>query len=284
MRALYELAKPNLSLLVVVTAVLGFFLGLGENAIRWERLVGLVLGTALTSGGACALNMFIERDIDALMPRTRKRPIPSGRVSAESALFFALITFSWGFGILATVCGPIAAALSLLTAAVYAFIYTPLKQRGPISIWVGAIPGAVPPMIGWAAATGTLDWGGFALFLVLFTWQFPHFVALAYMYREDYRRAGFRFLPTDDPDGRQAGRQVLLGCAALFVVSFLPSALGLTGPLYTVGVGLVGLWFLKDCLRAALHMTGKHARRAFLSSITYLPVLLVLLVVDRIVQ
>ena len=167
-RSLYELAKPNLTLLVVVTAVIGFYLGSGEGPVRWLQLVMMIVGTALTSAGACALNMFIEREIDGLMPRTRKRPIPSGRVSPESALFFALITFSWGFGALATFCGPIPAVLSMLTGAVYAFAYTPLKRRGPISIWVGAIPGAVPPMIGWSAATGGLDWGALALFLVMF--------------------------------------------------------------------------------------------------------------------
>ena len=279
-RDVYELAKPNLTFLVVVTAVLGYGLAVGDGGVQWSRLIMLIVGTTLTSAGACALNMFIERDIDALMPRTRKRPIPSGRVSAESALFFALMTLSWGFGALAAFCGPLPAFLSLLTAAIYAFVYTPLKRRGPISVWVGAVPGAIPPLIGWSAATGSIAEGGVSLFLVLFCWQFPHFIALAYMYREDYRRAGFRFLP---PTDAQTGRQILLGCAALVVVSGLPYALGLVGWIYLVGVMAAGLWFLKVCLRAALGLTGKRARQAFLASILYLPVVLALLVLDRLI-
>lgn len=281
-RALYELGKPNLTLLVVITAVLGFYLGI-DDVVRWDRLVMLIVGTALTSAGACALNMFIERELDALMPRTRKRPLPSGRVSPEVSLFFALMTLSWGFGTLAAFCGPIPAVLSLVTAGIYAFVYTPLKRRGPISIWVGAIPGAVPPLMGWATATGSIDWGGLSLFLLMFCWQFPHFIALAYLYREDYRRAGFRFLAADDVHGAQAGRHIALGCAALVVASWLPVALGLAGAVYAVGVTLVGLWFLKLCLQTALQMTGKRARRAFLASITYLPVVLALLVLDRLI-
>ena len=282
-RDLYELAKPNLSILVVVTAVLGFCLGAGSEPLSWIRLTMLIVGTGLTSAGACALNMFIERDIDAMMPRTRKRPVPSGRVSPESALFFALITFSWGFGALATFCGPVPALLSLLTGAVYAFVYTPLKRRGPISIWVGAIPGAIPPMIGWSAATGSLDWGAASLFLVLFCWQFPHFVALAFMYREDYRRAGFRFVPSGDRPGRRAGAQIAVGSAALVAASVLPYILGLVGFIYLVGVLAAGVWFLKVSLQGALELTGKKARRVFLASIIYQPVLLALLVVDRLV-
>ncbi len=279
-RDIYELAKPNLTLLVVVTAVLGFGLATGDGAIRWDRLIMLIVGTALTSAGACALNMFIERDIDALMPRTRKRPIPSGRVNPETALFFALMTFSWGFGALAAFCGPLPALFSLLTAAVYAFVYTPLKRRGPISVWVGAVPGALPPLIGWSAATGGVAAGGLSLFLVLFCWQFPHFIALAYMYREDYRRAGFRFLP---PSDAQTGRQILVGCVALVLASGLPYLLGLVGWVYLAGVAAAGLWFLKVCLQAAIDLTGKRARQAFLASILYLPVVLALLVLDRII-
>ena len=282
-RDLYALAKPNLSLLIVVTAVLGFCLGASDGQLSWLKLTMLVVGTGLTSAGACALNMFIERDIDARMPRTRKRPIPSGRVTPESALFFALITFSWGFGTLATFCGPVPALLSLFTGAVYAFVYTPLKRHGPVSIWVGAIPGAIPPMIGWSAATGSLDWGAASLFLVLFAWQFPHFIALAFMYREDYRRAGFRFVPSGERPGRSAGRQIAVGAVALVATSVLPYALGLVGIVYLVGVLAAGAWFLKVSLQGALELTGKKARRVFLASIIYQPVLLALLVVDRLV-
>ncbi|MEL7368838.1 MAG: heme o synthase [Myxococcota bacterium] len=281
--ALYELSKPNLTLLVVITAVLGFYMASTGDSVRWDRLIALIIGTALTSAGACALNMYIERDIDARMPRTRKRPIPSGRVTPEVALFFVMMTLSWGFGLLATFCGPIPAALSLMTAGIYAFIYTPLKRRGPLSIWVGAIPGAVPPLMGWAAATGRIDWGGAALFLILFAWQFPHFIALAYMYREDYRRAGFHFLPKQDPEGRKVGLQIAGGGLALLIASVLPVMLGVVGPIYAVGVVAIGLWFLKVCLQSAFELTGKSARRVFLGSIKYLPIVLALLVIDRII-
>lgn len=281
-RDLYLLSKPNLTLLVVITAVLGFGLGVRDGSMHWLRLIMLVIGTGLTSAGACALNMFIERDIDARMPRTRKRPLPAGRVSPEAALFFALITFSWGFGALAAFCGPLPAVLALLTGAIYAFAYTPLKRQGPVSVWVGAIPGALPPLIGWSAATGSLHWGGISLFAVLFCWQFPHFLALAYLYREDYRRAGFRFLPAE-ATARRTGVHILVGAAALAGASLLPYALGLVGIIYLVGVGLAGVWFVKVCLRAARELTGKSARRVFLASIVYQPALLALLVVDRLI-
>ncbi len=281
-RDLYALAKPNLTMLVVITAVLGFGLGVRDGSMHWLRLIMVVIGTGLTSAGACALNMFIERDIDARMPRTRKRPIPSGRVTPEAALFFALITFSWGFGALAAFCGPLPALLALVTGVIYAFAYTPLKRYGPVSVWVGAIPGAIPPLIGWSAATGSLDWGGVSLFAVLFCWQFPHFLALAYLYREDYRRAGFRFLPSE-ATARRTGTHILMGAAALAGASLLPYALGLVEAIYLVGVGLAGVWFVKVCLPAAADLTGKSARRVFLASIVYQPVLLTLLVVDRLI-
>jgi protoheme IX farnesyltransferase len=281
-RAYHELAKPNLSALVVVTAVLGHHLATPRGVdLDLSRLAWLAVGTALTSAGACASNMVLERDLDRAMLRTRVRPIPSGRLGAEQALSFAVTAFVTGFVVLLLGTGLVPALLALFTALVYAFVYTPLKRRGPLSIWVGAVPGAVPPVMGWASVTGEIGLGGLSLFAILFTWQLPHFLALAFMYRDDYARAGFRFLPPEDLDGARTGLHIALGCALLLVVSLGPAALGLTGPIYLVGAVLAGLLFGAAGLRVARDANPRNARRAFLASIVYLPALLALLVLDR---
>ncbi len=281
-QAYYELSKPNLSGLVVVTAVLGFYLGSEPSgslaSVDWVKLLYLMMGTALTSAGACSLNMYIERDIDARMRRTQTRPIPSGRLSAAQALAFSVVVFTWGFFDLLIFCGPYPALLALVTGLIYAFVYTPLKRKGPISIWVGAIPGAIPPLMGWAAVRGDLGWGGWSLFAVLFIWQFPHFLALAYMYREDYARAGFRFLSDED---QKTGQQIVAGCLALLVASVLPVLLGLVGRVYLVGALVCGVAFLKVGLGVLRGCTPKRARAVFFASIIYQPALLALLVLDR---
>lgn len=283
-RAYYELGKPNLSGLVVVTAVLGYYLAVPDGGpFDWVRLVYLVMGTALTAAGACALNMVVERDLDARMLRTRGRPIPSGRVAPEHALLFAVVLLVWGALQLLVFCGWYPALLSVLTAAIYAFVYTPAKRKGPVSIWIGAIPGAIPPVMGWTTVQGQIGLGGAALFAILAAWQFPHFLSLAYMYQEDYGRAGFRFLPVDDPEGQKAGLQIALGCAVLLLVSLLPWALGLTGAVYGIGALLAGLGFGWAGLRVAQRCTLARARGSFFASITYLPALLALLVLDRLI-
>lgn len=279
LRAFYELGKPNLSALVVVTAVLGH--GMASRAtgqpLALAPLLYLVLGTAMTSMGACALNMYLERDLDAEMTRTRKRPLPSGRLVPEEALFYALFIFSWGFAHLAVFCGPVVAGLSLMTALVYSFVYTPLKRRGPVSVWVGAVPGAVPPLMGWASVTGSLDPAAMALFAVLFAWQFPHFLALAFVYRQDYLRAGFRFLPRSE---RLTGFSIGIGAVIVLLVSLVPYALGLVSVVYLVGAGLLGLGFVAFALPNVAQLTPRRARRTFLASIVYLPLLLFLLGLD----
>lgn len=284
-RAFYELGKPNLSALVVVTSVLGFYLASSSTAgLDWVRLVYLVIGTALTAAGACALNMYIERDIDAQMLRTRSRPIPSGRLSADEALAFSVVTFAWGFTQLLVFCGPYPAFLSLATGLIYAFVYTPAKRRGPSSIAIGAIPGAIPPVMGWAAVRGEIGAGGLALFAILFAWQFPHFLALAYMYEEDYRRGGFEFLFRDDPNGLKVGRAIAVGTLIVHSASLAPYVLGLTGGVYLVGAILAGAFFVWAGARVAIHTTLPRARQAFFASITYLPILLALMVLDRLVR
>lgn len=284
-RAFYELGKPNLTGLVIITGVLGFYLATGTvTEVSWLSLVALVAGTALTSIGACSLNMYIERDIDRLMDRTQVRPIPSGRVSAEEALAFSLLTFVWGVAILAVGCNLLVAALSFATGLLYAFVYTPSKRWGPISTWLGAVPGAVPPVMGWAAVTGEIGWGGAALFTILFAWQFPHFLALAFMLKDDYDKAGFRFLPKQDSSGARAGRQMFIGTLVLIAASVTPTLLGLTAQLYAVGAVIIGLAFSWVALKACFGCDRPRALRVFLASISYLPALLVLIIVDRLVM
>jgi protoheme IX farnesyltransferase len=282
-RAFYELGKPNLSGLVVVTGILGFYLASpGFASIDWWRFLHLVAGTAMTAAGACAVNMYIERDLDAVMFRTRHRPIPSGRVSPREALIFAIAAFAVGFVELAIFCGAYPALLSLFTLLVYAFVYTPMKRKGPISIAIGAIPGAIPPVMGFATVRGELGLGGLALFAILFLWQFPHFLALAFMYRDDYARGGFRFLPEGAGAERKTGLAIAIGSALTIAASTLPVVLGLAGMIYLAGALLAGLAFLLPCVRAARKMTAGRARAAFIASVTYLPALLALMLLDRV--
>lgn len=281
-RAFYLLSKPNLSGLVVITGIIGFHLASrpGEPT-DWLRFVHLVIGLALTAAGACALNMVLERDVDRLMRRTRMRPIPAGLLSASAALGFALGTFTAGFCELLLFAGVYPALLSLFTMLTYAFVYTPAKRRGPISILIGAIPGAIPPVMGWSCVRGEIGTGGLVLFALLFFWQFPHFLALAWMYRDDYARGGFRFLPVADSDGRKTGRAIAVGCAVAVAASLLPWAFHLTGLVFLAGALVAGALFLFPCVRVARQPTMAHARTAFIASVTYLPLLLTLLLLDR---
>lgn len=279
LRAYHELAKPNLTLLVILTGVFGFYLGTdGFVALEAGAFVAFVLGTAMTAGGACALNMYIERSVDARMRRTAKRPLPSGRASAGGALVFAVANIVVGTIALAVFNGAIPAGLGLLTALLYGFVYTPLKKlNGPLAVVVGAVPGAVPPVMGWAAAQGTIGWEGFALFTIVFAWQFPHFIALAYMYREDYARGGFDFLPRSNA---VTSAVIFFGTVAVVGASAGPWFLDLAGWLYLVGAAAAGAAFLRSAHRTVQRLDGKSARSVFLTSITYLPVLLGLILID----
>lgn len=283
LRAYHELSKPNLTFLVLLTGVFGYYLASdGFRGLELVPLLAFVLGTTMTAGGACALNMYIERAVDGRMRRTAKRPLPSGRVPAKGALVFAAANVVLGTGVLAGLSGAMPAVLGLSTALLYAFVYTPLKRwNGPLAVVVGAIPGAVPPVMGWAAVRGSVGWEGLALFAIVFAWQFPHFVALAYMYREDYARGGFHFLP-----GSRAlvGAVIFGGTLAVVVASLGPFALGLAGPIYVVGAVLAGLAFVRYAFATVRRLDGKSARAVFLVSITYLPVLLGLLLIDGSIQ
>ncbi len=279
-RAFYELSKPNLSFLVVVTGVLGSYLASsGLGSIDAFRVLHLMIGMMLTASGACAVNMYVERDLDVLMRRTRNRPIPSGKVTAKEALIFAVATFTIGFVELFIFTGWIPALLSLFTLLVYVFVYTPMKRRGPIAIAIGAIPGAVPPVMGWAAVRGDIGAGGIALFAILFLWQFPHFLALAFMYRDDYARAGFRFLPQ-----KHIGFTIAFGSVLVVLASLAPYLMGLAGLVYLIGAVMIGVGFIIPCVRAWLDLTAARARGAFIASVTWLPALLALMLLDRVIQ
>jgi protoheme IX farnesyltransferase len=266
------LTKPRLNLLVVFTSAVGYHLAV-PAADSYQPMALTALGTALVAGGAAVLNQLYERDTDALMLRTRLRPLPAGRVTPGDARTFGAALAVAGISLLALGANLLAAFLALATLVSYIGIYTPMKRRSPASTLVGAVPGALPALIGWAAAHNAATIGGWALFAIVFLWQIPHFMAIAWMYRDDYARAGFPMLPVIEPDGRRAGRQAVLFTAALLPASLLPVAAGIAGAVY-VGVAVVlGLALLAAAVRFAAARSDDSARLLFYGSITYLPLL-----------
>jgi len=274
-----ELTKPRLSSFVLLVVALAAWLGSG-GAIAPGTLLLAVLGTGLVAGGANALNMVLERDLDARMARTAGRPIPSGRLEPAEAAVFGAATIALGLLLLAGTT-PLAALLAALTAATYLLVYTPLKRKTTLNTHIGAVPGALPALIGWAAARGTLDPAAWTLFAIVYLWQLPHFLAIAWLYRADYARGGYRMLPSADPEGLSTGRQALLGASALLVASLLPSLAGLTGILYFAGALLLGAWFVRRALAFALERTAAAARQLLRASLVYLPAILALMFLDR---
>ena len=274
------LTKVRITTLVLVTAATGFLLASGEG-MDIPLLAWTLLGTGLAASGAAALNQVLERSFDARMQRTAGRPIPAGRMSSSHGLAVGIGLSLAGVTVLAALVNLLTAALGALTVLLYVGVYTPLKRMTTLNTIVGAVPGAIPPVMGWTAASGTLGVPAGVLFAILFLWQLPHFLAIAWIFRDDYRRGGFPMLPVVDPEGRTTGHQVALYCAALVPVSLLPTFLGLTGPTYFFGALVLGLGFLAFGLRMARHRRGREARGVLLASVTYLPLLLVLLVIDR---
>ena len=274
------LAKPRLNLLVVASSLAGYVMGGGDtsNAVL---VVFTVVGTALVAGGASAFNQVIERNPDSLMRRTRMRPVPDGRLQPGESLVFASALSVFGLLTLAAGVNLLSAAVALTTLLTYALIYTPLQRRSSVSTVVGAIPGALPPVIGWAAARDGLSNGAWVLFGIVFLWQLPHFLAIAWIYREDYARAGFPMLPVIEPDGRSTARQAVFYCAALLPVSLAPTLLGMTNTAYFVAALVLGLLFLGLTLRFARTRALVDARRLFFGSIIYLPILWILMIVFR---
>ncbi|HEY0369410.1 MAG TPA: heme o synthase [Chthoniobacterales bacterium] len=277
---LAELVKARLTLLVLLTTAVGYYLG-ARDAIRALSFINAVLGTALAAGGAAALNQWWERQLDAQMHRTRERPIPGGRMSPRDALFLGILLSLGGIIYLAVACNALAAWLAALTIVLYIFAYTPLKRISTSNTLVGAIPGAIPPMIGWAAARNNVDLGAWSLFAILFFWQMPHFFALSWMYRGDYARAGFRMVSSEDDSGARSSSQSVLFCMLLLLVSGIPFYIGLTSAVYLAFALGSGGFFMWSALRFHQRRTAKDARNVFLASIIYLPVLLIALVCTK---
>ncbi len=240
-----------------------------------------MIGIALLSSGIATLNQYIERDLDALMRRTADRPLPSGRLLPKEALVFGIGLTVIAQLYLAVLVNPLSALLGLTVISGYLFGYTPLKTKTTLSTMVGAFPGAVPPLIGWAAARGEIGIEAWVLFAILFLWQFPHFLAIAWMYREDYGRANILMLPVVEPDGRVTAQQIVVYTVLLIPVSLLPAFLGMSGRIYLVGAIILGLLFLYSSIRAALSKSRQEARRLLLASVIYLPLLFILMVVNR---
>ncbi len=283
LRDYVALTKPRITLMVAMTAYLGYALALRETRLAppgWLHLIATLLGTALSCMGAAVLNQVYEKRTDALMQRTRRRPIPAGRVSAGHGAVLGLVVSVLGVALLWAGANAVAAAASLLTIASYLLLYTPMKRWTSLSTIVGAAPGALPPIIGAAAATGSVTPGAACMFAIMFLWQLPHFLAIAWLYREDYARAGFPMLPVLDPDGSSTFRQIALGCMTLLPLGLLPTMIGVTGAVYFVGALLAGLAFLALGLWLVIGRTAWHARLLFFASLVYLPVVLALMNLD----
>jgi heme o synthase len=277
--AYVSLTKPRLVLLVLVTVAVGFLLGARGSAHRTAlvSLTATLLGTSLVAGGAGALNQWLERERDARMRRTSSRALPSGRLApSEAAVFGGLLIFL-GTAVLLLGANLLAAAVAFTTFVLYVFVYTPLKPWTTLNTVIGAVPGALPPVIGWGAATGRLGAEAWALFLIVFLWQFPHFLAIAWIYRDDYRRAGFRMLTAGDTRGTMTGCQAVSYALVLLPAGLLPAMVGLAGPVYFAGAVLLGLWYLLEAARFWLEVSDRRARRLLRASFVYLPAILVLL-------
>jgi len=266
------LTKPRLNVLVVATSAAGYYPG-APRGIQLLPMAAAVAGTALVAGGAAVLNQVYERDTDALMRRTRLRPLPDRRVGPRDATIFGIALAAIGIASLVLAANLLAAALTALTIVVYLFVYTPMKRLSSAATLVGAVPGALPPLIGWTAAHGMIAPGGLALFAIVFLWQIPHFMAIAWMYRDDYRQAGFPMLPVVEPDGRRTGRQAVLYAVALVPASLMPTMVGISGwPYFWIALtlGVVMLWL---SVRFASTRSDTAARRLFFGSIVYLPLI-----------
>jgi heme o synthase len=276
------LMKPRLNLLVVFSSAAGYYLGSGGSQdIALAPMLLAVTATALVAAGAAALNQAAEHGTDRLMDRTRHRPVPDGRISPADARLFGVGLVLSGLTLLAANAHLLAALLALATVLIYIAIYTPLKRRTPTATLVGAVPGALPPLIGWTAARGTISLGGMALFAIVFLWQIPHFMAIAWLYRDDYRKAGFPMLPVLDSTGRRAGRQAVIYSVLLLGASVGPALFGVSGSSYLAIALFTGIALLAVSVRFARARTHAAARWLFLGTIAYLPVLWIAMIADR---
>lgn len=277
---LAELFKARLTLLVLLTTAVGFYVG-SEGPVDYMALLHVVFGTAAAAAGAAALNQWWERTADALMRRTRTRPVPAGRMPPAQALVLGIVLSVFGILYLAIVCNLLSAALTAVTIAIYIFAYTPMKRASTANTAVGAIPGAIPPMIGWAAARGNIGIGAWSLFAIIFLWQLPHFFAIAWMYRDDYSRAGFRMISSDDRTGERSASQSVFFCILLLVIAGLPAFLGIASFGYLATELLLSGFFIAVAMRFLRLRTPSAARSLFFASIIYLPLLLGALVLTK---
>jgi protoheme IX farnesyltransferase len=279
-RDLIELVKARLTLLVLLTTAVGFYLG-AEDPINWSALMHTVLGTAAAAAGAAALNQWWEYKLDSVMQRTQSRPIPAGRMRPTEAVVIGSALSIFGVIYLALICNALSAALAATTIIIYIFAYTPLKLVSTFNTALGAVPGALPPLIGWAAARGTLNAGAWILFAILFLWQLPHFFAIAWIYREDYARAGFQMISSDDATGARSASQSVFFCMILFVVAGLPAFIRMATVFYLLAELILGGIFIAVAMRFLKTRSRADARQLFIMSIIYLPLLLGVLVLSK---
>jgi heme o synthase len=278
-----ELTKPRILFMVLITTAIGYFLALKTSPHAYFNMLTFFItltGTALSCAGASCLNQYLERDVDRYMKRTMNRPLPTGQIQPNNALLFGVILVLIGTLSLAGLVNLLTGFLALLTNFLYVLVYTPLKRTTWLNTFIGAIPGALPPLGGWTAATNSASFGGLILFLILFLWQHPHFYAIAWMYKEDYKRAGFKMLPVVEPDGKSTFRQVIVYSVLLIFVSIIPYTIGMSGVLYLIGSLALGVFMLSSGVKLAKSESVKDARNLLKASVVYLPLLLMLIVFD----
>jgi protoheme IX farnesyltransferase len=280
LRDFYELTKPRMNFLVVCTTAVGY--AMAPHYRHWMALLHVIIGTAMTAASASVLNQIVERDYDALMPRTRNRPLPGGRISPAEALVYGVVLGVVGIGYLLLMVNVLTALLGAATLASYVWIYTPMKRHSSLNTVIGAVPGAIPPMMGWTAATGSMGPEAIALFAILFLWQMPHFLAIAILYKRDYAAGGFKMLPVIDPTLRLTSRMIVLYGMALLPASLMPVGIGMVGSVYLTGAVLIGLAFFSYCVSCAVSKERIDARKLFFASIIYLPVLFAIMMIDKV--
>lgn len=275
-----ELTKPRIAFMLVLTSAAGFYLGT-KGTFDFVLFANAMIGIALLAFGVATLNQFIERKTDALMARTASRPLPTGRITPNEALMFGIVQCVVAEIYLFALVNPLTAFLGLTVIAGYVLLYTPLKTRTSASTAIGAIPGAMPPLMGWTSAADEITLGAWALFTMLFLWQFPHFLAIAWMYRDEYAKAGIKMLPVIEPSGKLTARQIVLFAIMLVPVSLAPFFLAFSGPFFLAGASLLGVWFLIESIRTARAGTAERARRLLMVSVIYLPLIFALAVIDH---
>ncbi len=279
--AYWKLTKPEVNFLVLMSTLVGFYLG-SAGPLRWALLFNALVGTFLVASGTATLNEYMERNWDAQMRRTSRRPLPGGMLRPGEALAFGITVSVLGAALLAWNVNFLASFLAIVTLILYLLVYTPLKRKTVLCTFVGAVPGAIPPLIGWAAARGSLSVEAWVLYSILFLWQFPHFMAIAWMYRHDYARAGYLMLPPKDEEGRMMALQVVLFSALLIPVSVIPAVMGNVGLTYLLGAVILGLLLLYYGFRLASGRSSALARRVLMASIVYLPLVYILMMVSKV--